>query len=271
MVPGTEGFDRLVALFQMLGPHGLVWNIKNQQISAFSGLRDELRGYVQIDSCDPVIVDNTSILRIMALDRSLDDTSLGNLIYMVEMGRYDMKGLFRWISKYGAENPEWLSRIANAESEDTAKATSLARAFVLETLRMDQSERLMRDVKKDIVFDGFLIPKGWRARICMWESHKDGATFDQPFVFDPNRFLSNPPTTFEFSPFGLDHHYCPFATTSISLGVLFLRCLSRDYWVTATDHGDRVRGGYHWEPALNFSVLLTRRPNDNARFSNGEQ
>src|SRR6185436_11359571 len=107
---------------------------------------------------------------------------LGNLIYMLELGRYDLRGLLRWLSRYAADTPDWLDRIAR-ESTAPARDATVAEAFVLETLRMDQSERLMRDVTEDLIVEDWLIPAGALLRVCMWEAHKDAAEFAQPFVF----------------------------------------------------------------------------------------
>ena len=177
---------------------------------------------------------------------------------MVEMGRYDLRGLLRWISKYAAENPAWLERIA-ADADGSA-----AEAFVLETLRMDQSERLMRRVRRDIVFDGFLIPKGSMLRVCMWEAHKSEHAFARPFEFDPSRFCANAPNSDQFSPFGLDHHQCPFASTSILLARQFLQVLARECRLRPVGGGAAVRGAYHWEPAPDFALQLQRRTREEA-------
>ena len=75
-----------------------------------------------------------------------------------------------------------------------------AEAFTLETLRMDQSERLMRNVGRDIRFEGWLIPAGSLVRVCMWEAHKDPDAFPRPFVFDPSRFLNDVSAGERFSP-----------------------------------------------------------------------
>jgi cytochrome P450 len=258
--PDVEHYGRLMGLFKQLGPHGLVWNIGEPQVSAFNALRDELLKMAQAVTINSEAIVPNCIFYSMVKQDTLDDTSLGNIIYMVEMGRYDMKGLFRWISKFAADTPSYLSRIAKSvESNDAVESGALTQAFVQETLRMDQSERLMREVKDDIEFAGFLIPKGWRARICLWEIHKDSSVFPQPFKFDPSRFLSSRPTPDEYSPFGLDNHQCPFAGIAMSLGGYFLQALASGYQVTPVNQGTSVRGGYHWEPAPNFSVVLASR------------
>ena len=178
---------------------------------------------------------------------------------MVELGRYDLRGLLRWVSKYAAERATWLDRIAS-EPVTLARGTrSVAEAFVLETLRMDQSERLMRDVLRDIVFEGYLIPKGALLRVCMWEAHKDAGAFQRPFEFDPSRFLDDAAAGERFSPFGLDHHLCPLAGISVQLATAFVRVLARRYTLSSSDSDPAVRGPYHWAPAPGFAVTLSPR------------
>jgi cytochrome P450 len=247
--PESAFHARLLAAYRELGPHGVVWNITDQQEKAFRLLAADLAA---------LRPDAGSLLAQISAQAPVDATMLGNLIYMVELGRYDMRGLLRWISRYAADSPEWLDRIAS-EIKTPPNSMTSAEAFVLETLRMEQSERLMRDVKSDFVFDGWLIPKGALLRVCMWEAHKDPDAFSRPFVFDPTRFLGNAPPTDRFSPFGLDHHHCPLAGISIQMSMAFLRALARDYHVTGRGGGPAMRGPYHWEPSSKFTVALARR------------
>lgn len=253
--PGTATFDGLMAGYRTLGPHGVVWHLTARQAEAFDDLHRQLAGLLRHDSGPPA----GALLAAMAGQGPLDATMLGNLIYMVELGRYDLRGLLRWISKYAGEHGTWLDRIASEAVAPVRGSRSAAEAFVLETLRMDQSERLMRNVLRDIVFEGYLIPKGAMLRVCMWEAHKDGDAFPQPFEFDPSRFLGDAAAGERFSPFGLDHHLCPLASMSVQLATAFLRVLARRYTVS-TCEGDRaVRGPYHWSPAPGFAATLTAR------------
>jgi len=147
------------------------------------------------------------------------------------------------------------------ESADPAGAVggkSVTEAFVLETLRMDQSERLMRDVRREFVFDGWLVPRGSLVRVCMWEAHKEQQSFPQPFVFDPARFLGDGLAADRFSPFGLDHHHCPLAGPSVEIAMAFLLALARSYVVDGRHFEPAVRGPYHWEPSTRFEVTLKR-------------
>lgn len=257
---GTEPFERILRSYHKLGPYGLVWNLGPQQHKAFAELRDYLLELFTgaPEMCPPG--SEKSILGQLANEGQLDATLLGNLIYMVEMGRYDTYSLFRWITKYAADHPELLERIA-AENATPSRAggRSLTEAFVLETLRMDQSERLIRKAQRDFVFAGHFIPKHSHVRVCMWEAHKSPAAFPDPFQFDPGRFLSTTPGSDQFSPFGLDSHQCPFGDMAIRTSMIFLRVLARSYVPVTLDDGPPVKGMFHWEPASRFGVKLNRR------------
>lgn len=250
---------RLWDIYSRLGPDGFVWSITEKQIEAYNELREELHTMRETATSSPTQAYASSLLSQLSEQEVADQSLIGNLIYMVEMGRYDLGCLLRWVSKYAAENPEWIERISTSEHSNPEQAATIAKAFVLETLRMDQSERLMRNVKQDIVFDGYTIPKDATVRICMWEAHKDAGQFPDPFVFKPERFLNAEGLISGFSPFGLDHHRCPFSNMSIDLCAVFLRTLARHYGVTPLGSGPPVRGKFHWEPAKDFSVALRRR------------
>jgi cytochrome P450 len=238
--PGSSSYQRLLHLYGLLGPTGVAWTIGPRQIEAFDALRSEIAGLPRTNG----------VCAELAGRGTLDATMLANLIYMVELGRYDMRGLFRWISKFAAQHPGHYEEAAN-EGEDR----SASEAFVSEVLRLEQSERLMRNVLRSFVWNGMLIPKGALLRICMWEEHKRPDLFEDPFAFRPDRFRNA--TRPSFSPFGLDHHRCPFASLTMLMGSVFLRTMARNFRISASGGEPPVRGPYHWEPAPGFSVELT--------------
>ncbi len=249
--PDEDAHKRLVAAYKDLGGRGLVWNIAARQQRAYADLSLIIRGLTEQIAARADA--RPSVLAGLVHDGEVDPVMLGNLIYMVEMGRYDMAAFFRWLTWFASRNPDWMERIALADDG----ATEVAEAFVMEALRMEQSERLVRRVKRDFVFDGFLFPRGTNLRLCIWESHKSDDLFEAPFTFDPGRFLSARPGSDRFAPFGLDRHQCPFGSYSIQLGARFLSELARHYRVAARGDGPAVRGHYHWEPASTFVPELT--------------
>ena len=256
---GTPLFDKLIQGYRKLGPYGLVWNLGQPQRSAFAEIREALREpFDNGDKVESNLLAN-SITGKLSEERSLDDTMLGNLIYMLEMGRYDMAGLMRWLTKYAADHPALLERLAEEAKHETEDKKSFAKAFVLETLRTDQSERLTRIAQRDLVFEGYLIPRHTHIRLCLWESHHLTESFEEPFKFDPERFLGPPLSGDKYSPFGLDHHRCPLADIAIKAGVVFLNQLTSTYTLEKLADALPIRGAYHWEPASNFVVRLCKR------------
>lgn len=252
--PGTEFHEVLRAGYRKLGPHGLIWHPGPAQEQAFQFLQEEVRR--SLGSTGRM---TGGVAWHIAQAGQLDDTMLGNLIYMVEMGRYDLHGLFRWLTRYAGECPDVLNLHAPGGPPAPAAGENRVRAFVLETLRMDQSERLLRRMEADAVFDGYLIPRGAMVRLCLWEAHKDEDIFPQPFRFSPQRFITCPPGRDQFAPFGLDHHHCPLAAVSLHLGEAYVRTLARDFQVTVVNDGPPVRGPYHWETSPALTLHLRRR------------
>lgn len=252
-------FAALMAGYQKLGPDGFEWWVGRRQRQPFAEIRDLLLELADQpgEATEHALQD--CILRRMSRDGLLDATSLGQLIYMVEMGRFDLASLFRWLSFYAAEQPAIMADIAADAAPAPPGAMPLAEAFVLETLRLNQSERLMRVVNRDVVFGGYLIPRHASVRLCMWESHKSSEAFSNPFVFDPGRFLTGRVTRDQYSPFGLDQHNCPLADMSITLSELFVRTLAAHYAVEGVGQGPAVRGRYHWQPPKTFTVRLNPR------------
>lgn len=256
---GMPLFDALIRGYHKLGPFGVVWNIGQQQEIAYSEIHCVLREFIDRGEGSTSELFANSIVGKLLQDETLDDTLLGNLIYMVEMGRYDLWGLFRWLTRYAATEPAHLDRLANETKHKARGEESFAEAFVLETLRTDKSERLTRIAQRDLVFDGYLIPRRTFVRLCLWESHHSEEVFEKPFDFNPERFLKSTYAGDKYSPFGLDHHRCPLGDVVVRLGILFLRNLASNYRLESFGDGLPIRGAYHWEPAMDFGVRLLRR------------
>ena len=277
-VPGTTSFVRLMEGFSRLGPYGLVWNPQQRQAEAFRELRDHLRDDLSAaanGSAATMQTATTSLLRELHEEGALDDTMLGNLIYMVEMGRSDMQNFFRWITTFAARNPDATRNVAldsaglhgsganvpatntpTTNTPTTNTPTTNAEAFILEVLRAEQAERLERRTNKDMMFEGFLIPAETNVRLCLWEPHHREDLFAQPHRFDATRFAGPTPPLDTFAPFGLDHHQCPFGGLTMRIGNAFIRTLAEGFAITLLEDGPSIRGAYHWEPSRYLRVHL---------------
>lgn len=236
--------------YSLLGNTQFNFDIGEQQTTAFNEIRD----FLLQRNKDVLSVNASSILGNMHALDLVDETSLGNLIYMVEMGRHDMVGLFRWMSKFASNHPEILLEIAREDADLASEEINTTRAFVLETLRLNQIERLIRVLDRDLHYNNFIIPKGSFVRICLWEAHKNPKIFPEPFAFRPGRFLETNFSLKEYAPFGIGHHCCPLAQTALRMSMILIKTIATHYQVEAHGDGPACRERSHWEPAKSFTV-----------------
>lgn len=248
-------FRTLIEKYALLGPKGFVWNIGNSQRKVYFEILD----FVKTLNADQSVRENqdypSCILTKLGDKEPLDQTAFGNLIYMVEMGRFDLYSLFRWLTKFIVDNPKIIPGLA----DENGSSPSISNAFVLETLRMEQSEGVFREASKDFVFKDFLIPKGAMVRLCLWEPHKFSDPFTDPFKFDAERFLNKDFDSDQYSPFGLDHHHCPAGDIVVRLSSMFVQTLAGDFDIECLDDGPPIKGVYHWEPSERFRVRLRKK------------
>ena len=251
---GTRPYEDLMRMYSELGPDGYVMQVGASQRSAFERIQQFLVADLGRLMSDRVIGRN-SVLGNMSGAGDLDDVALGNLIYMVEIGRYDLTGLFRWMLSYASRHPDLQRQLALAEP---SQQQSLALAYVYETLRLSQIERLLRSVREPFVFDGFYFPRHALVRVCLWESHKLPELFDEPFDFCPQRFATSDSLN-DILPFGVGKHRCPMASNNLHIGARFICALVGSYQIAETVEENPYRGRHHWEPAKEFNVGIGKR------------
>ncbi|MFO1071068.1 MAG: cytochrome P450 [Geminicoccaceae bacterium] len=187
-----------------------------------------------------------------------DPTLTGNLVYMVETGGRDTAGLLAWCLKMLADHPAWRRRLAEAARGDGA--ADLAGRIAAETLRLEQSEYVIRRAARPVRIGEHRIPAGWLVRICVRESHRDPALFAEPERFDPDRFLERRPGPAEYAPLGMGGHTCLGRSVVQVTAATALTVLARDFdWRPVAD-GPRECGAFHWMPSARFAIRVERTP-----------
>lgn len=247
----------LVRKYQAISPEWFVWRVGEKQKIAFEAIRSAMTSHLSATGRSGASRPLRDALQSPESQGIVDETALGNLIYMVEMGRYDIFGFFRWMIKDLAENQDCLTRLSGLTG--SKENQDLANNFVQEALRMDQSERMIRRVERGFNWDGFHIPKGAYVRLSLWEPHKDPDVFEEPFVFDMDRFAGKSYSLDQYAPFGLDHHKCLAAQIVAKLGTLFVQELAAGYGLSLVSDGPPVRQHEIWEPNPKLSVHLSPR------------
>ncbi len=185
------------------------------------------------------------------------DSSLQrNLVYLMLTVSIDVADMLVWLWYDLTQASAWVSKVREIPEAAAERASdnTLASRIVLETLRLHQSEYLMRRTTADISFDGFRIPSNWYVRIGIHESHRDSKIFANADQFDPDRFLDRNRIQACYAPFGLSSEACLGRQVAMSIGIQFLRSLVTEYrWHTLSD-GPPELGAFHWRPASNWRV-----------------
>lgn len=259
--PDAEIFPGLAAAYHRLGPDGHVSPVGPEQRAAFPAIRGKVLQIVESLQHDGGTGFGDSILSRLALaaEPCVDDAVIGNVIYMVERGRHDVRDLLRWIVKHLCDNP---SVVTELRAGFTTPGTNprLAEACVMETLRLEQAEAVGREALVPFTLEGYHIPKGSWVGALLREAHRDPEVFPEPDSFRPHRFLERNYSSNEYSPFGIDEHQCIARSLTIRAGAMFVEELVRGYsWTAATD-GPRKFNQFHWQPSPSFAIDIRKNP-----------
>ncbi len=179
-----------------------------------------------------------------------------NLAYILMNGTRDVASLVNWLVKMLCDHQAWWVRV-RAATVSADLDQDLPGRIVRETLRLAQSEYLLRGVKADIHVNGYLIPKGWQVRICVQESHRLADAFRDPDRFDPDRSLSQSYARPEYSPFGASRITCLGDHLTLTLGRAFVTELARGFDLSLVSEGPLELDVFHWRPSSRLRVRLT--------------
>ena len=195
-----------------------------------------------------------------------DETLMRNLIYILQIGRADLTGLAMWTFKQLGDHPQWQTRLVeNARTSSDEVDPSLPLRILKETLRLEQSEYVYRRAKRDIEFQDFVIPQGWRIRVLIREGHRDPALFENPEHFDPDRFLAGRSGGGRFAPFGLGAHACIGVPVTETVMAITLSELGRSFDWRVLEDGPREYGWAHWQPSSKLRLAFYARPEQRSR------
>jgi len=191
---------------------------------------------------------------------SLDDEGVvRNLVYLVITTREDLASLMVWLLAQLTTEPRWIDRVRS----DMAEGGDLVDRAVSETLRLEQSEFLLRRATREIRFRGVVVPEGWIVRVCIHEIHRDPAVFVDPERFDPDRFLRAELGRDVVASFGVDHHSCVAEGLSRAVGRVFVTEAVQGYdWTTMADGPREYTRLRHWAPSsrLRLGIRARGRP-----------
>ncbi|KAE9614536.1 hypothetical protein Lal_00012151 [Lupinus albus] len=163
---------------------------------------------------------------LMSEKARLNDEQIEDNIIGVIFAAHDTTAtVLTWIVKYLGEYPSVLKAVTE-EQESTmnekekrgeemclnwkdTKRMVLTSRVIQETLRVASILSFtFREAVKDVEYQGYLIPKGWKVLPLFRNIHHSSEFFKEAHKFDPSRFEVAPkPNT--FMPFGDGIHACP--------------------------------------------------------------
>ncbi|MCO5586409.1 hypothetical protein L7F22_040349 [Adiantum nelumboides] len=186
--------------------------------------------------------------------------------------------------KFLEQNPSCLQRLVQAEHECIVSTKQLGEvlswrnvtnmkytwAVLQEAMRL-RSPVLggMKEAQKELKYNGYIIPKGWKMFFSMSSTHENDDYFKEASKFDPSRFevdrmQKEGPPPFSFVAFGVGPHACKgvdFARMNMSLYIHHL-IMGKFTWTSLQLHEK-----YHCFPTLTFTkgypVIVSR---DNVSF-----
>jgi cytochrome P450 len=243
------------------------------------GLRDPLEGLGALTAqIDGVLLEEIAarreegaggergdVLSLMLAARFEDGTQMSDrelrdqLVTLLLAGHETTATALAWTFELLLRHPQALTRLmAELEGDED----SYLRAVISESLRLRPvvplaGRRLLRELR----VGDLTLPAGSDVTPAIWLTHTRADLYPDPYAFRPERFLSNPPTTYGWIPFGGGVRRCIGAAfAELELRVV-LETVLRSVQLRAADpHPERVaRRNVTFAPRHGTRVHAARR------------
>ncbi|HEX2393183.1 MAG TPA: cytochrome P450 [Solirubrobacterales bacterium] len=131
----------------------------------------------------------------------MDDTELRDqLMTLLLAGHETTATALAWTFDLVLRHPPVLERL---REELASGEEEYLRATISESLRLRPVVPLAgRRLMTELAADGLALPAGTDVTPAIWLAHTRADVYPEPFAFKPERFLSDPPETYAWIPFG---------------------------------------------------------------------
>ncbi|GLJ19658.1 hypothetical protein SUGI_0356070 [Cryptomeria japonica] len=227
---GTFDIAHYLPFLKWFDPQGIVSAMKNfqkkREVFMNKLLHDhrEKRGVHARDLID-VLISTTENDEIQSDNN--DDVVKATALAMIIAGAETTAVTIEWALSALMQHPDVLCKAQQEldmhvgrdrlmEESDVHKLKYL-QAIVKETLRLYPAAPLMvpHESREDSTVGGYHIPAGTQLLVNLWAIQRDGAVWERPTEFDPERFLKSGKEIdvkgqdFELIPFGSGRRMCP--------------------------------------------------------------
>lgn len=188
---------------------------------------------------DPNFDQRSDVLSLMLAARYEDGSPLSEahigdeLFTLLAAGHETTSATLTWAIERMRRNPRLLARLTDEAAGDQ---TRLLQATIWEVQRTNPTiQGLLRVTRARIQLGEWVIPEDHLVAVSMVMSHSSKRTFPSPDVFDPDRFLDNPPDNSVWLPFGAGIHRCVGAAFANMEMLMVLQTLLRHFNLSTTD------------------------------------
>jgi cytochrome P450 len=218
---------------------------------------------------DPRLDERDDVLALMLQSRYDDGSAMSRdeisdqLLTLLTAGHETTSTTLAWTVERLRRHPAVLRRLAD---EADAGGSQLREATILEIQRVrpviDGTIRKIR--APGLGLERWTLPEGQVVLVSIYLMHRDEALFPDARRFDPDRFASGRPDTYEWIPFGGGVRRCIGAAFAHMEMNVVLRTLLRDFTLEPTiDRGERWHSrGVAYCPAKGGRAVVRRRAGD---------
>eukprot|EP01018_Ginkgo_biloba_P019769 Gb_28386 [translate_table: standard] len=176
-------------------------------------------------------------------DKLSEEEVLDNIVSLVLAGYDSTSRAIMWSLYYMAKYPNVLRKLREENVlireqkghdhllvyEDTKKMTYTSKV-IDEVIRLANVAPFMfRTVAKDVDFEGYRFPKGWKVLIWLRTLHVDSQYFENPLEFNPDRWDRFKPRPGVYQVFGYGPRLCPGNNLARLQLMIFLHYVCIDY------------------------------------------
>eukprot|EP01018_Ginkgo_biloba_P019770 Gb_28385 [translate_table: standard] len=176
-------------------------------------------------------------------EKMSEEEVLDNIISFLFAGFDSSKSVTMWSLYYLAKYPHVLQKLREENVlireqkehdhllvyEDTKKMTYTSKV-VDEVIRLSNvSSYMFRTVAKDVDFNGYRFPKGWKTIIWLRTLHVDPQHFENPLEFNPDRWDRSNLRSGIYQVFGYGPRLCPGNNLARLQLMMFLHYVCIDY------------------------------------------
>jgi cytochrome P450 len=214
---------------------------------------------------DPAFEERNDVLSLMLQARYEDGSPISDdhvadeLLTLLAAGHETTATTLAWAVERVRRHPRLLSRLT---AEVDCGGSELLQATIWEVQRTRSViTGTARLTKVRMRLGDWVIPERYVVMASMTLAHATGRSFPDPALFDPDRFVGNPPDNYAWIPYGGGIRRCIGAAFANMEMVVTLRTLLREFEFGTTDAaGERPRSrGVATAPRRGGRALVYRR------------